>query len=117
MHSILVQDTDKHILEVLTIALQLEGFTVYAMTEANGSFLEAIENKRPHVVILDYRINGSSCKEALRQIKKKYPHLPVIATSCNSNIHEEYDKHGFDDYVRKPFDLDLLYSVLRKYIQ
>lgn len=50
------------------------------------------------------------------QIKAKYPHLPVIALSCNNNIHEVYSKFGFDDYISKPFDLDLLYRVLRKHI-
>jgi DNA-binding response OmpR family regulator len=36
--------------------------------------------------------------------------------SCNSNIHEHFDKAGFDAYIRKPFDLDLLYLIVHKYI-
>ena len=117
METILVQDTDKDILELLTVALDIEGFTVYSMTDCDQGFLEFIEMHRPHVVILDYRLDGKACKDALQQIRSKYPHLPVIATSCNSNIHEVYDKHGFNDYIKKPFDLELLYSVLRKHIK
>jgi hypothetical protein len=41
-----------------------------------------------------------------------YPHLPAIAMSCNINI-EVYD---LDDYIAKPFDLDMLYDTLRKYM-
>jgi hypothetical protein len=40
----------------------------------------------------------------------------VIALSCNYNIDKLYGENGFDDYIRKSFDLDLLYSILRKYI-
>jgi len=79
-------------------------------------FMATIDKHRPHVVILDYPLHGERCLEACRRIKAKYPHLPVIASSCNSNIHQEYDRLGFDGYIRKPFDLDLLYRVIRQYI-
>jgi hypothetical protein len=36
--------------------------------------------------------------------------------SCNGNIHEEYNKAGFDAYIKKPFDFDLLYHIVRKHI-
>jgi len=66
--------------------------------------------------MLDYRLDGESCKLICYQIKSRYPHLPIIALSCNYNIDRLYGKGGFDDYIRKPFDLDLLYQVLRKHI-
>ncbi|WP_316812341.1 response regulator transcription factor [Pedobacter heparinus] len=75
-----------------------------------------IDQCRPHVVMLDYRLNGEDAKQICYRIKSRYPHLPVIALSCNYNIDRLYGEGGFDDYIRKPFDLDLLYRVLRKYI-
>jgi CheY-like chemotaxis protein len=66
--------------------------------------------------MLDYRLNGDSCIEICQQIKARYPHIPVIAMSCNYNINGVYDQQGFDDYIAKPFDLDVLYATLRKYI-
>lgn len=66
--------------------------------------------------MLDYRLNGEACKEICFKIKSVYTHLPVIALSRNYNIDKLYGENGFDDYIRKPFDLDLLYSILRKYI-
>jgi DNA-binding response OmpR family regulator len=49
-------------------------------------------------------------------IKAKYPNLPVLALSCNNNIHDIYSLYGFNDYIKKPFDLDELYAILRKHI-
>lgn len=116
METIIVQETDEDILYILTIALKEEGFRVYPLQHCESDFLEMIESTRPHVVMLDYKLRGEDVLRVLRQIKAKYPYLPVIASSCNSNIQEAYDKDGFDDYIPKPFDLDLLYATLRKHI-
>jgi DNA-binding NtrC family response regulator len=116
METIIIQETDKDILDVLTTALELEHFTVFTVMDYETDLLGMIGKHRPHVVILDYRLDGQNCIRMCGQIKARYPHLPVVAMSCNSNINEVYDQQGFDDYIKKPFDLDHLYQVLRKHI-
>ncbi|WP_316814023.1 response regulator [Pedobacter heparinus] len=116
METIVVQDTDSAILDVLTQALEMEGFEVFPLRECDEDFLTVMDRVRPHVVMLDYKLAGEACIKICRQIKEKYPQVPVLALSCNHNIHNEYDLNGFDGYIKKPFDLDLLYNVLRKHI-
>lgn len=116
METIIIQDTDRDILDLLYAALELEGFRVYALPDCDPDFLEVIDQARPHVVMLDYRLSGEECQRLCREIKTRYPHLPVVAMSCNNNINEVYDQYGFDDYIPKPFDLAHLYAVLRKHI-
>lgn len=116
METIIIQETDQDILYILTVALEYEGFQVYSVLGYDSNFLELIEETRPHVVMLDYRLNGEQSQDVCRRIKAKYPHLPVVALSCNANINHEYSKFGFDDYIKKPFDLDVLYGILRKHI-
>lgn len=116
MKTILLQDADAGLLDILKLALEFENFDVHTILDENSDFLALIDRVRPHVVLLDYKLNGIVCQEICRKIKEKHPHLPVIALTCNNNIHEVYDKQGFDDYILKPFDLDLLYQVLRKHI-
>lgn len=113
---IIIQETDKDILEILKYALETEGFQVYALLDGEEDILSLIDEYRPHVVMLDYRLDGKVCVAILEKIKAKYPHLPVIAMSCNNNINEEYSDKGFNDYIPKPFELDHLYETLRKYI-
>ena len=114
--TIIVQETDADVLDILTLALQMEGFSVFPLLDCGEDFLELIEEVRPHVVVLDYKLDGKRSIEICHLIKARFPHLPVLALSCNSNINEEYDRFGFDGYIKKPFDLDLLYRVLRTHI-
>lgn len=116
METVIIQDTNKDILDVLTTALELEHFNVFTVMDDEPDLLGMINKLRPHVVVLDFRLEGTECVRICREIKARYPHLPVVAMSCNSNINELYDKHGFDDYIPKPFDLEHLYNVLRKHI-
>jgi len=116
METIIVQDTDEDILNILTQALEMEGFSVYPLLDCGEDFMDLIDKARPHVIILDYKLEGKRCIAICHMIKHKYPHLPVLALSCNSNIHHVYDKYGFDGYIKKPFDLDLLYKILRSHI-
>jgi len=116
METIIVQDTDVAILDVLTQALIMEGFQVLPVSDIKGDFLSLVDQHRPHVVMLDYKLDGEACKQTCFQIKQRYPHLPIIAMSCNYNIDRLYGANGFDGYIRKPFDLDLLYTILRRHI-
>ena len=101
---------------MLTVALEMEGFRVFASSHSDERILDLIEAKKPHVVMLDYLLDGADSIRMCNIIRTKYPNLPVIALSCHNNIHNLYSQKGFDDYIAKPFDLDLLYRVLRKHI-
>lgn len=116
MDTIIIQDTDQDILDILYVALEMAGFQVYALSDTGPDFLQLIEKAKPHVVAIDFRLSGEDAKRCCQEIKQRYPHLPVLALSCNSNIHETYSQSGFDGYIPKPFDLDLLYRILRKHI-
>ena len=116
METIIVQDTDVAILDMLTQALTMEGFEVLPVENVEDDFLSLVDQHRPHVVMLDYRLDGEICKQTCYQLKQRYPHLPIIAMSCNYNIDRLYGENGFDGYIRKPFDLDLLYAILRRHI-
>lgn len=112
--TVVVQDADKDVLEFLKLALELDGFRVKAVLHCDEEVLEIIDKTRPHVVMLDYKLDGEACIEICQRVKAKYPHLPVIALSCNVNIHEKYAQAGFDAYIEKPFDLNLLYRIIHK---
>jgi DNA-binding response OmpR family regulator len=116
METILIQETDAATLEVVTVALQMEGYRVHSLTDQDENAIDLIRRHRPKLVLLDCWLGHHSGKQISHWIKAHFPRLPVIAFSCDNNIQEEYRQLGFDGYLKKPFDLKVLYRVIRKYL-
>ena len=116
MKTIMVQETDADTLEVLTFALQMEGYRVCSLTDNDKNTLELIQRYHPRLILLDCWIGHYSGKQLSQWIKAHFPRLPIIAFSCDSQIDKQYRQFGFDDYIRKPFELEVLYKVIRKYL-
>jgi DNA-binding response OmpR family regulator len=116
MDKIVIQETDQAVLDVLKIALTEAGFQVHATNHLSTDFLEIIADEQPDIIVLDYKLSGSEAIKICCQIKQRFPGLPIIALSCNYNIDRDYQHDGFNDYIRKPFDIDLLVKIIRKHI-
>lgn len=116
MDTILVHETDTATLEVLTVALQIKGYRVCNLNTQDDNVLELIRRYQPKLVLLDCWLSHYSGKQISHWIKAHFPKLPVIAFSCDNNIGEEYQKLGFDGYLKKPFELNGLYASIRKYL-
>ena len=116
MAKVFIQENEQDIIDILCIALELENFETFAVLGYDADFIGLINKFRPHLAMLDYRLDGKDCIHIARLIKKSYPDLPLIASSCNPVIEENYKGHGFDGYLCKPFDLDYLYQTLRSFI-
>lgn len=113
---VMLHDHDESIMTVLKLALEFEEFIVIPILDCDDCILDMIDLQRPHVVILDIKMNDEDCIGLCHTIKEKYPHLPVLALSCNINIESLYAQEGFDAYIKKPFDLALLYKVIREHL-
>ncbi|MFA6084055.1 response regulator [Mucilaginibacter sp.] len=116
METIMIQEPDAAILKRLTAALEMEGFRVYSLTDYKENILEMIRRHRPKLVLLDRRFSNYSGKQISHWIKAHFPRLPLIAFGCDNPIDQEYDRYGFDDYVKKPFDLNAFYQVIKRYL-
>lgn len=70
------------------------------------------------MVFMDIQMPILDGVEACKIIKPLYPDTPVIALTANvmeSDI-KYYLKHGFNQHVGKPINIDLLYQCCRKYL-
>lgn len=112
---IIAQEADPDIRNVLQIVLEDFHYQVFTLFDCE-KLLDTIQIFNPQVVLLDFKLTGRESIAACKKIKVLYPDLPVIALSCNSNIHKLYLSNGFDDYIRKPFDIDHLYQILKRHI-
>jgi DNA-binding response OmpR family regulator len=117
METIMIQEADEATLEVITAALQMAGYRGRSLTDDNENMLDMIRHHHPKLILLDCWLSNYSGKQVCHWIKSHFPRLPVIAFSCDNHIGEKYRALGFDDYISKPFDLELLYRVIRKHLR
>jgi DNA-binding response OmpR family regulator len=116
METILVHEPDAATFDVVSTALQMEGYRVYSLTDKQENMLEMIVRHHPKLILVDCWLGYYTGKQISHWIKAHFPHLPVIAFSCDNEIAQEYQKLGFDGYLKKPFDLEVLYLTIRKYL-
>ena len=119
MPKILVVDDEVHILDLIRLYMEREGYQVE--TAAKGSEgLEKLTAFSPDIVLLDLTLPDIDGFNLCRQIRQKN-NVPIVMLTARR---EDYDKIiglelGADDYVTKPFNpLELsarIKAVLRRY--
>jgi len=113
--TVLVADDDRTIRTVLTQALTRAGCKVHA-TSSLTTLMRWVEEGKGDLVISDVIMPDGNGLEALPQISKDRPGLPVIVISAQNTIMtaiQAAEAEAFD-YLPKPFDLpDLMKRAAR----
>jgi DNA-binding response OmpR family regulator len=84
METIILQEKDGAILDILTIALQMEGFKVCALSACDETLLKLIDRHRPNAVILGYEFEDRTCIQMRHRIKELHSHLDNVQTQASS---------------------------------
>jgi DNA-binding response OmpR family regulator len=116
MARLFIQENEQDIIDILCIALEMEGYETFTVLGYEVDFIGLIGGFRPHLVMLDYRLDGRDCIRIAKLIRSGFPLLPLLASSCNNSLQENYREQGFDGCITKPFDLEHLYLTLRTLI-
>jgi CheY-like chemotaxis protein len=105
---VLMVDDEEQFRATTKKILDRRGFTT--LVAASGE--EAIERlkEQPDVVVLDVRMPGMDGHQALQEIRKRAPNLPVIMLTGHGAMPSAREAlaEGAFDYLSKPCDIDLL---------
>ncbi|MDO4587528.1 MAG: response regulator [Planctomycetia bacterium] len=115
---VLIVDDDQEIAESMRIALEAVGYRVLVARDGNTG-LALAERENPNLLILDMMMpkrSGFLVLETLRQTNKS-PSRIIMITANEGNRHKEYAKQlGVDEYIRKPFPMDILLDAVERII-
>jgi len=114
---VIIVDDDRDTREMLTMALELEGFAV--SQAANGlRLISAMHVDRPDVILLDVMMSWIDGFELCRAIKRNptFAEIPVIFISARRSPEDERTglEAGALAYLSKPIEMDRLVGRLRE---
>src|SRR6476469_3622106 len=114
---VLVVDDEADIRELVSGVLEDEGYAVRTAADSNSA-LEAIEDRRPSLVLLDVWLQGSRLDglQLLEQVKQRDPTLPVIMISGHGNLDTAVAaiREGAVDFIEKPFEASKLLHLVER---
>jgi DNA-binding response OmpR family regulator len=110
---ILVVDDEPDILEFLQVILEEEGYEV--VTSQKGEILEQRHNGGlPHLIVLDVLLSGKDGREIVKYLKsqEETKAVPIIIFSAHPSAEETARAAGADDFLAKPFDIEVLLAKI-----
>jgi two-component system response regulator AtoC len=115
--SVLIIDDDSSLLESYTVLLEDE-FQVYT-AQTGEAGLELLKQEDISVILLDIRLPGMDGIEVLREAKAVDENVDVIMITAVKNVRVAVEaiKLGAYDYLVKPFEIDEVFSLLRRTLE
>ena len=115
--NILLVDNEVDITYALSNALENYGFNIDSFNDPIIA-LKSHKNNYYDLVILDIKMPLMDGYTAVKEIKLRYPNLPVLAFTAaliDNQMYSSLQDLGFEEAILKPFQPMELFSKIRKY--
>jgi len=119
----IVADCDKFsilLLEEIIQSLILQEDEYQVMSTCSGKeVIRHCHEQNVCMILTEIKLIDMNGWELNRQIKKKYPWIPVIlqTATVTNDLHKKVEKEGFNDYITKPIDLKKMVTKINKALE
>ena len=113
-HRVLVVDDEPNIVDVVSMALRYQGFTVESAGTGRDA-LSAVASFRPHLMVLDVMLPDMEGFDVAQRLGAQRADVPIIYLTARDATEDKVRglTTGGDDYVTKPFSLEELIARVR----
>ena len=115
---ILVIDDNPDILLALQAVLEDAGYTVEVSEQMQNILLATrATSDLPDILLLDMLLSGQDGCKITKQLKSqaRTKHIPIILFSAHPSAEHEAHLAGANDFIAKPFDIDVLLAKIEQY--
>jgi len=118
---ILVIEDDTDIRE--TIVYILEGENYEVISSGDSKILRSINDYKPDLILMDNWLTEWKSDANGQQLSKQLKtnpdtsYIPIVIISAVNNIKDIAEAGLADDYLKKPFDIAELISIVKKFIK
>ena len=112
---ILVVDDEASHLQMLEAVLSTEGYEIHKAGDGQEA-ISLVEERFYDLLLMDIRMRKVGGIEALKEIKKISPGIPIIIMTAYASVNTAVDalKSGAYDYLTKPLDIEELKILVEK---
>ncbi|MES2689105.1 MAG: response regulator transcription factor [Bacteroidota bacterium] len=117
-HRILLVEDEEHLQHAMKLNLEMEGYTVNAVSDGNTA-IRTFREEKFDLVILDIMLPETDGLMVCENIRLHNSNVPVMFLSAKNAASDRILglKKGGDDYMTKPFDLEELLLRVKKLIE
>ncbi len=114
MHILIVED-DFDMQKILRLYLQKEGFTVSIVSNGRDA-IEFLSENHVHLVIMDWMMPIEDGIQTCKEIRLLHIPTKILMLTAKGENEDEVKglTCGADDYLRKPFNIQILLLRIRK---
>ncbi|SES66009.1 response regulator transcription factor [Pseudomonas graminis] len=118
MPTILIIDDEYLIADILSFALEDEGFQT-VVAGSGRKALEILDRERPDLIITDFMMPGMTGLELAETIKSREKHMstPIMLMSGAQAYMGAERPDLFDEVIDKPFDIDQVIGKIHALFQ
>lgn len=115
MKKVLIVDDELEFVSDFARGLEMFGYEVYKAGDGEGA-LNIIENKKPDIVLCDYRLPDIDGDKILEKAKAKSPQVKFVMVTAyyDENVEKRLRKLGADEVIFKPIVLTEIETLLAK---
>lgn len=118
--SVLIVDDNDMNLKVASRLLKINGI-IPDVANSGEEAINKVKDKRYDLIFLDHMMPGMDGIQTLEAIRKdnlvpEDTRIIVLTANAINGAREQYLKAGFDDYISKPIEVDVLESRLEQYL-
>jgi DNA-binding response OmpR family regulator len=119
MKKVLIVDDNNEILDIISIVLDMEGYSVEC-SNSGHRILDKVLRYSPDLILLDIMLGDLDGREICKELKGNFDtkHIPVIMISASHHLYNNNVKVcDADDFIAKPFDIDDLVARVAHNVQ
>lgn len=115
MKKVLIVDDELEFTKDLAKALEIFGYEAYRAGDGEGA-LNIIENKKPDIVLCDYRLFDMDGDQILEKTKKNHPNIKFVIVTAyyDEAVEKRLRNLGADEVIFKPINLSEIEKLLAK---
>lgn len=117
---IMVIEDDKDIRDTIVYILEEQEYEV--VSSGDSKILTKLNDHKPDLILIDNWLtewkSDATGQELSKELKTnpKTKHIPIIIISAVSNIKQIAEDGLADSYLQKPFDMDALIDMVKKFV-